>query len=157
MDRWPAEVMWVDESQAQFEDRLIEAMTRPLTGPGSASTPPPLLVSHPPLKWVPAVATEDVLMLRMADDKGSILYYGLLRDGSGFRVMSGYEWMNRRFNGDDLSADVVAAEIDGYHLDYGPVSFPVTDVVAESIRHGRFAAASIFLLYAFHDAGAPNI
>ena len=161
IERPRADYIWVDE--AQFEEQLIEAMTRPLTGPGSASTPAPLLVSHPPLTWVPAgeeegfAAVEDVLMLRMINGEGSILHFGLLRNGSGFRATSGYGWMKRRFVDDDLAAEVVAAEIDGYHLDYGPVSFPVDEVLVESISHGRFVGTSIVLLERFQAAGAPNI
>jgi hypothetical protein len=155
------ELMWVDE--VQFEDQLIEAMTRPLTGPGSASAPPPLLVAYPPIEWVPAgeeegfAALEDVLMLRMINGEGSILHFGMLRNGSGFRATSGYDWMKRRFVDDDLAAEVVAAEIDGYHLDYGPVSFPVSGAVAEGISRGRFVGTSIVLLERFQEAGAPNI
>lgn len=154
--------MWVDEAQIQFEEQLIEAMTRPLTGPGSASTPAPLLVSHPPIEWVPAgeeegVATEDLLMLRMVNGEGSILHFGMLRDGWGFQAASGGGWYLKLYADNKLAGLVEAEERHGYHLDYGPVSFPVTDVVAASIRAGRFAVTAIVLLDSFHDAGAPHV
>jgi len=152
--------MWVDE--AQFEDRLIEAMTRPLTGPGSASTPAPLLVAYPPIEWVPAgeeegVAVQELLMLRMINDKGSILHFGTLRSGWGFSAESGFGWSSRHFDENGLAGLVRRAELDGYHLDFGPVSFPITDVVAASVAAGRFAVTSMVLLDGFADAGAPNI
>jgi len=155
MDGWQAGLVWVDETQ--FEDQLIEAMTRPLTGPGSASAPPPLLVSYPPIEWKPAMATEEFLMLRMTNGEGSIIYLGMLRDGNGFAARSGYRWTKCDFDEDDFMTHVAVSEDAGYHLDYGPVSFPVIDVVAESIRHGRFTATDVILLEAFHTAGAPNI
>jgi hypothetical protein len=152
--------MWVDEAQVQFEDQLIDAMSRPLTDPGSVGSPAPFWVANPPLKWVPAgeaVAVEDFLMLRMVNDEGSILHLGMLRDGWGFRSVSGYGWYSKLYADNKLARAVELGERDGYRLDYGPVSFPVTDVVAESIRRGRFAVMSIVLLEGFQGAGAPNI
>jgi hypothetical protein len=101
---------------------------------------------------------QEILMLRMTNSEGSIQHFGVLRDGFGFRAVSGYGWHACQYSDDEaLLAEVVAAEIDGYEVDYGPVSFPVTDVVASSISNGRFAVTSIVLLEGFQAAGAPNI
>lgn len=102
------------------------------------------------------VDQDEVLMLRMVNN-GSILYYGLLRDGFGFKAVSGYGWYQRWYDNRQLLDEIAAAEVNGYTIDFGPVTFPVGEGVAANIRSGRFAAADVALLEAFHAAGAPNI
>lgn len=101
---------------------------------------------------------DELLMLRMTNGKGSILYFGVLRDGLGFRSVSGFNWARMNFDDEaSLVLSVHRAEVNGYSLDYGPVSFPVDGFVAKSICAGRFASIGAILLDAFHAAGAPNI
>ena len=134
----------------------------PAGGGGGSNSEPPSGEDSAPM-WHPGGIThnttpsEEVLMLRMVNGEGSIIHIGLLRDGFGFKAVSGHRWIPMQYNDKQILAVIAHEEVSGYTLDYGPVSFPVIGAVVESIRLGRVTRTATVLLNAFHQAGAPNI
>ena len=102
---------------------------------------------------------EELFMFRMVkDETGGVLHYGVLRDGAGFKAVSGYGWNWRNYgDGDALLSSVAAEERHGYHLDYGPLSFRISDRNATGIREVLGGDLWNVLLDSFHDAGAPSV